>query len=74
MDELLKGEVTPESVRAAVASIAEVAGDDEVAHSRTDEMYIALVLAIAEGRCTDPPLCCSFALAVEEIDFERWCA
>jgi hypothetical protein len=68
--------ITPEWVAEFVAVVRYVAEDhdDEVAHAREDEMHVAVLLAIATGKCSDPAACASAALESNRIKFARWCA
>lgn len=66
--------VTVALVREHVGKIAAIAGDDETAHAKEDELHQALLMAIADGACDDPAACAAEALKTKQIDFERWCA
>lgn len=46
-------------------------GDDEGAHSRQEDMYEALIEAIANGECSDSRGCCIEARKSQRIKFER---
>jgi hypothetical protein len=48
--------------------------DDEVAHSREDDMAWEIIEAIAKDDCEDPQACCDLALKSQKLDFARWCA
>lgn len=66
--------MTVEFVRAAVAEIEHIGGDDERAHSHEDTLHQAVLLAIAERTCDDPQACAKEALRTLDLDFSRWCA
>lgn len=61
-------------VVAEVESIKACAGDAETAHSMEDNLYAALLQAIAAGDCEDPAACAEAALVTLSFDFPRWCA
>lgn len=74
-----KGPLTVEIVRALVAKIAGArfpSGnfDDESAHADEDELYQAVLSAIATGACDDPAGCAAEALKTKDLDFARWYA
>lgn len=50
------------------------ADDDESAHSLEDELFIAVLEAIAYGQTPDPALLAREALKSRKIDFNRWMA
>ncbi len=58
-------------VRSRIRSIKASKGDNEVAHSKQDELYEDVLRAIARG--ADRALARE-ALKVQKIEFERWCA
>ena len=66
--------MTVDEVLKTVEEIREIAGDDEVAHVREDDLHFAVLSAIAKGECNDPVGCATAALKTAEIDFARWCA
>ena len=69
--------MTPDDVRARVAEIAKIAGDDERAHSKEDELHVAVLREIAYNvRLTgdEAGVLAAEALRTTEIEFERWCA
>lgn len=66
--------MTPESVRARVQQIADLAGDFERAHSEEDKLRREVLHAIAHGLCEDPVACAAEALQTEDLDFARYCA
>jgi hypothetical protein len=57
-----------------VERVRGAAGDDEIAHSLEDDLYHALMHAIANGECDDPSVCATEALKTEKMKFARWCA
>jgi len=65
--------VTVDDVREFVEEIRLSAGDDEVAHSMEDELYVAVLQAIANG-ADSPEKLAAEALKTKDIEFSRWCA
>jgi hypothetical protein len=61
-------------VEEMLRTIRDIAGDDEAAHSKEDDMHQLVLRAIADGKCEDPRECARVALKSQEIDFARWCA
>lgn len=49
-------------------------GDNEAAHSMEDDLYFAVLKAIAEGKTDDPQSLAREALKSADIEFTRWCA
>ena len=68
------GRLTPSVVATCLEYIRRSAADDESAHGMEDNLFRAVLSAIAEDRCDDPKQCAALALTSEEIDFARWCA
>ncbi len=66
--------LTPDAVRSQVDAISGIAGDEETAHVREDELHVDVLSAIADGRCTDVAACARLALTTLDIDFDRWYA
>lgn len=66
--------VTPYLVSEAVRVIADTADDYEVAHSREDALHVAVLTAIAEGRCFGVAECATVAIRSCDIEFARYCA
>lgn len=66
--------MTPAEVLRRVEEIRALAWDDEVAHSREDDLHRDVLVAIAQGRATDPTALAEAALMTWKIDFARWCA
>lgn len=66
--------MTPEQVRAEVAKIEAMRGDDEAAHSAEDGLWLDVLKAIAKGECADPAAVAAEAIKTNDIDFSRWCA
>ncbi len=66
--------MTVEEVVSRVKKIAEEdAGDSEAMHYKSDVLWREVLTTIAEG--SDYAACLAkAALAVDELDFERWCA
>lgn len=60
-------------VRARVEEIRLFTWDDERAHEMEDALRSDLLVAIANGECTNPRECAQIALTTGDIEFERWC-
>ena len=64
-----------EDIKARIDDIREVAGDDEAAHSREDELYADFIAFVAKE-----PMSWGLAdkaklvLSTRDLKFERWCA
>lgn len=62
-------------IKARIDDIREVAGDDETAHAREDELYADFIAFVAEN-----PMSRGLAdkaklvLSTRDLKFERWCA
>jgi hypothetical protein len=67
-------DMTREKVSQWVAKIWEMKGNSEVAHAEQDNLYEAVLSAIANKKTTDPAALAREALQVRRIDFERWYA
>jgi hypothetical protein len=69
-------EVNAEWVKTQLASIAEVSDDCETAHSREDDLHVAVLRAIAEGHLqgNDAQVCAALAITSLDMDFSRWYA
>jgi len=65
--------MTVDDVREFVEDIRHAADDDEVAHSMEDELYVAILKAIANG-ADNPEKLAAEALKTKDIEFSRWCA
>jgi len=65
---------TVADVEGIVRSIEKIADDDERAHAMEDDLHVAVMLAIAEGRAADPVAMCAAALRTRNIKFARHCA
>jgi hypothetical protein len=63
-----------ESLRQAVAVIADLANDPEEAHFAEDALYLHVLKEIAEGRPSDPSAFAREVLLAEELDFPHWYA
>jgi len=68
--------VTVNEVRTRVEVIRAAAEseDDEVAHSKQDDLYVAVLRAISSRATNDPARLAHEALKVQEIRFARWMA
>jgi hypothetical protein len=66
--------MTPDWIRGRVRDIEAMAWDDESAHGEEDELWAAVLLAIANGETDDPAECAKAALETQGIRFARWCA
>ena len=64
--------MTPDAIRAALASIASHADDPECANALEDALHVDVLEAIATGKCHDPRLCATLALQTQAIAFARW--
>ena len=64
--------VDPDYVRAAIAKIEEAGDDDGVAHARENDLYEAVLQAIAAGTCENPTECARLALTSKALDFCRY--
>lgn len=58
-------------VRERVKRIADIAHDDEAAHSAEDQLYEDVLKRIANG-CTEPEKLAREALKTKKFDFGRW--
>jgi hypothetical protein len=63
--------ITPKDVEVALQEIQAVAADDEVAHSKRDDLWWRVLTAIASG-APEPGLLAAIALRTEKIEFVRW--
>lgn len=61
-----------EEVRAEVARISAVRGDDATAHYMQDEMFIKVLTAMRDG-AGNPQALAAAALEVLGANFDRWC-
>ena len=68
--------LTIDQVRASVREIRKVAesGDNEVAHSKEDELHQSVLDAIAKGECENPQECARIAIKTLGFKFHRWMA
>jgi len=66
--------VTAEMVESAVKGIAMLDEYDDEYHVLEDELHIAVLNAIAEGRALCPASCAAAALETLETDHVRWYA
>ena len=60
-----------EDVQRQIKLIEDTKGDDEMAHSFEDELYIETLKLIAEGGA-NPIKLAKMALTAKAIDFARW--
>ncbi|MGG1419074.1 hypothetical protein ABE220_09385 [Bacillus subtilis] len=65
--------MTKEDVLEEVERIWKSAGDDEIAHSMEDSLYLNVLMAIATGAENASELA-EAALNTQDIDFQRWCS
>ena len=73
IDEDLLGQVTAGLVLEVVKRFAGAAQTlTGEAHLAEDQLYIALLKAIAEGRCDDPATCARIVLQTQDLNFPRW--
>jgi hypothetical protein len=69
------GSLTLADIRAAVADIDAIKGDDESAHGREDDLRRAFIQHVAaHGRPAELAEMAREVLRTDEMDFERWCA
>ena len=67
--------MTVEEVEKRVADIEAGKGDDEGAHAAEDDLWEAVLKAIASNQPSGyPHMLAAAALKTREIDFSRWCA
>jgi hypothetical protein len=66
--------MTKADVQAALERIRSLAGDDESAHMEEDNLYEAVLQAIADGTAEDPAGMAALALKASAIEFSRWYA
>lgn len=64
--------MTPDEIKKSVEVISAVAGDNEDAHIKEDELHLAVLTAIADGTCDDPRACAAEAIKTQAIEFTRW--
>lgn len=57
-----------------VEAVDKIAYDDEAAHRLEDQLWVAVLLHIARGKCYNPRRCSRVALKTQNINFSRWCA
>jgi hypothetical protein len=69
----MEPEITLHAIKSKVEEIKKISSDDEKAHALEDELYILVLMAIAEG-CLNPKELASAALEARNIYFSRWCA
>ena len=65
---------TLDEVRDWLDSIHESAADNESAHGSEDNLYAAVLTAIANGTAEHPQAMAALALTSRDISFERWYA
>lgn len=64
-----------DEMRSRIDFIRKIAGiDDEMAHSREDDLHQTVLDVIAKGECDDPQEYAKLALTTLDIKFNRWCA
>lgn len=65
-----------EDVEEMVVHLEDIKSDDEGAHAFEDDIWEAVLKAIAEGRVApdDVEKVCAAALATKKVEFHRWCA
>ena len=66
--------MTVDEIKAAVTKIEGLTHDDEAAHAEEDDLHVAVLKAIADGKCADPAACAREALKTTEMKFARWLA
>lgn len=65
---------TLDDVHAVVEALRTSDYDPESQHSTEDELWGAVLRAIADGSCPDPKAWALAAIETSEIDFPRWTA
>jgi len=65
--------MTPQDIADRVNHINDLRGDDEAAHGAEDDLYEAVLQAIANG-AENPAQLATIALGTKSINFNRWCA
>lgn len=60
--------MTPEQLKTKVKEIIAMAGDDEVAHSREDDLHLEVIRAFC------PDWVVKEIDTLSKADFARWCA
>lgn len=66
--------MTMEEIEKAVQHIREIAGDDEAAHGREDELHVAFIRHVADTACAELAKKARRVLTTSKIRFSRWCA
>ncbi len=66
--------MTLAEVMRRIEYIKSVAGDDERAHSKEDDLHQDVLHNIANGTAESPQEMARLALTTSEIEFYRWCA
>lgn len=66
--------ITRLDIRKLVGEISEIMDDDEVAHSKEDDLYEMVLKAISQNNTDDPVGLCLEALKTKKMAFSRWCA
>ena len=66
-----KEKITIQWVREQIKEIERAKGDDEVAHSREDNLYLIVLEEVAKGHPQSQELA-KEVLKTKKIDFARW--
>lgn len=66
--------LTAKEVRREVRKLRAMAGDDEAAHGREDDLYLMVLTSIASGECADPRACAREVIKTQHIKFGRYTA
>lgn len=66
--------MTLDEIRAAVAEIEALKGDDEAAHSLEDALHVDFIHHVADVAGGELSEMAREVLRTEKIDFARWCA
>lgn len=66
--------MTMEEIEKAVQHIREIAGDDEAAHGREDELHVTFIRHVADTACGELAKKARRVLTTSKIRFSRWCA
>jgi hypothetical protein len=65
---------TVDEVKECLARLEEIRDDDEAAHGLEDDIWEAVLFAIASGEAEQPGAMALEALLTREVEFSRWCA
>lgn len=66
--------MTLDDIKKAVAEIEEISDDDETAHAREDDLFMAFINHVARSGPPELAEMASEVLKTQQIGFARWCA